>query len=338
MATNSLKLKQVNVELVRDVLKREKFGTKASISNATGLSIATCGNILKELLSTGEVAETDLEASKGGRPARRFVYNGNHAYVAVVYGRMEGSRKILSFVVSNLVGSHVYEGSREYAEITVREFEGLIEFLVEIYPDIKVLGIGLPGVVSNGITGICDLEKLSRFDFGNHFSIKYGLDVVVENDVNSTAFGFYRKNGYSASESLVYIYYPVEGKAGAGIIVNGGILRGKTNFAGEVSFLPLGIDPERQGDIQKKPTLFCEFVAKTITSVNCIVNPGIFVLSGYCFTEEQIDSIKERLKRLNPRDHLPELIFEEDIHDSYIHGLISMALERLSCNIKIIEK
>lgn len=338
MTTNSMKLKKVNIELIKSVLKKEEYGTKASISNATGLSVATCGNILKELLSTGEVIEIDLEASKGGRPARRFVYNENYAHVAVIYARMEGSAKSLSFVVSNMVGEHVCEGSREYEEIAIGEFEGLVEELLRCYPDIKVLGIGVPGVVRDGRVGICDLEKLSWFNIEEYLSEKYQLAVVVENDVNSTAFGFCQKNKHETSESLAYIYYPVDGKAGAGIIINGKILRGKTNFAGEISFLPLGIDPKKQGVIQKDCAIFSEFVAKTITSINCVINPKIIVLSGYCFTEEHLESIKKKFSSLNPEEHLPELVYEENIHDSYINGLISMALEKLSCNIKIIEK
>ncbi|GAA0181751.1 ROK family protein [Clostridium sediminicola] len=338
ITTNSMKLKQINVEIVKSTLKLEKYNTKASIASATGLSIATCGNILKELLLTGEVLEVDLKPSTGGRPSRRFVYNENYAYVAVIYARKEGNYNSLSCVVSNIIGVNVYETYIEHNDITIKELEHAVEMLLNIYPNIKVLGLGIPGVVSKGIVGICDFKNLSHIPIENHFSNKYKLLVVAENDLNCTAIGFYSKSQYKINENLAYIYYPVDGNPGSGIIINGEILWGQTNFAGEVSFLPLNISSKDKGNIQKNSPLFSELVAKTIVTINCIINPKSVVLSGYCFSEQIIESIKSFLCSLIPDAHIPEMIFEEDIHDSYINGLTSMALEKLSCSIKIVEK
>lgn len=338
ITTNSMKLKQINIELVKSALKKEEYSTKTSIANATGLSVATCGNILKELLLTGEVLEIDLKPSTGGRPSRRFVYNENYAYVAVIYARKEGTYNSLSCVVSNMIGANIYETYIEHDDITIKEFESAVDMLLNLYPNIKVLGIGVPGVVRQGVIGICDFKNLSHIPIEEHLLKKYKLMVVAENDVNSTALGFYHKTQYKNTESMAYVYYPVEGNAGSGIIINGHILRGQSNFAGEVSFLPLGISFEEQGNIQKNSPVFSELVTKTIISINCIINPKSVVLSGYCFSEQRIESIKALLCTLTPDAHLPELIFEEDIHDSYIYGLTSMTLEKLSCSIKIIEK
>lgn len=338
ITTNSMKLKQINIEIVKSTLKLEKYSTKTSIASATGLSVATCGNILKELLLTGEVLEIDLKPSTGGRPSRRFVYNENYAYVAIIYARKEGTYNSLSCVVSNMIGVNVYETYIEHNDITIKEFEYAIEMLLNLYPNIKVLGIGIPGVVRQGIIGICDFKNLCNLPIEEHLSKKYKLMVVAENDVNSTALGFYSRTQYKNTESLAYIYYPVDGNPGAGIIVSGEILCGQTNFAGEVSFLPLGISLEEQGKIQYNSHHFSELVAKTIMSINCIINPKSVVLSGYRFSEQLIESIRSLLCSLTPADHIPKLIFEEDIHNSYIYGLTSMTLEKLSCSIKIIEK
>jgi predicted transcriptional regulator len=83
---NSMKLKQINVELIKSALKSKKYSTKNSIARSTGLSVGICGNILKELLLTGEVLKLKTDHSTGGRPAGRFVYNDNYAHVAAIYG------------------------------------------------------------------------------------------------------------------------------------------------------------------------------------------------------------------------------------------------------------
>lgn len=336
--SNSIKLKKINVELVKSSLKSEKYSTKTSISTATGLSVATCGNILKELLSTGEVLEIELKPSTGGRPARRFTYNLDFSHVASIYARKEGEYKSLSCTVSNMIGDQVYETYVEYEDITIKEFETVIETLINTYPTIKALGIGVPGVVNQGIIGICDFKALCHIPIEQHLSQKYNLMVVAANDVNSTAIGFHHRIQYYPTENLAYIYYPIDGNPGAGIIIGGQILKGHTNFAGEISFLPLGVSVDTQPKIQKNNDVFSKLVAKTLASINCIINPKCIVLSGYCFTEQLIELIRIDLSSLIPAGHLPDLKYEEDIHKNYIYGLTSMALEKLSCNIQIIEK
>ena len=82
------------------MIKRKKYGfnslriekklslvPKNSLSISTGLSIATCGNILKDLILSDEVIELDLAQSEGGRPARRFRYNENHELILIIYVR-----------------------------------------------------------------------------------------------------------------------------------------------------------------------------------------------------------------------------------------------------------
>lgn len=67
---------------MRTAIKQIGVLTVSTISGVTGLSVAICSNILNELVSRGEVIETELEASRGGRPGRQFKFNENHTFVA----------------------------------------------------------------------------------------------------------------------------------------------------------------------------------------------------------------------------------------------------------------
>lgn len=337
MSTNSMQLKQINVELVKSVLKQEKYSTKTSIALATKLSIATCGNILKELLATDEVQEVDFCPSTGGRPARRFIYNKDYAYVAILYARREGLYRTLTCVISNLIGEQIYEDTIEYDDISVDTFDQTIDILLERYPNIKVLGIGVPGVVHEGNIDICDFKMLSHTPMAKHLAEKYGLKVIVENDVNSTVLGFYHKHHYTIDENIAYLYYPIDDNPGAGIMINGRILRGQSHFAGEISFLPLGVEVDYR-NIQDNIELLSHTVAKTIQSINCIINPKSVIISGYCFSDYILESIKKQLSHGSLYWHIPEILYDEDISENYIYGLTTMALEQLSCNIQIIEK
>ncbi|WP_345940182.1 winged helix-turn-helix transcriptional regulator, partial [Paenibacillus riograndensis] len=63
IANNTMRVKKMNQELVRQTLKANRKATKAAVAKFTGLSLGTCGSILNELLAAGEVLELETEES-----------------------------------------------------------------------------------------------------------------------------------------------------------------------------------------------------------------------------------------------------------------------------------
>lgn len=337
-STHFMKLKQINVDMIKEALKASKHSTKMSLSADTGLSVATCGNILSELLVTGEALEIDREASTGGRPARRFVYNENFASVASVYFRKEGQTDYMMCVVSNLLGDPIFENQIEEVGLSMETIEATIDALVRDFPNLRVLALGIPGVVHEGAIGYSHFESLAYYPLEEKLMDKYDLLVIAENDMNATAVGFYNTYVKDKPESLAYLYYPKDGISGAGIIVNGRIVKGHSNFAGEISFMPLGLSNPEQKSVQKDAQAFSDFVSRTVATVNGIINPQKVVLCGYYFQDSLKALIEDKLRTYIPEKHLPELIFETDVHKSYLKGLTHIALEQMKCNIEIVEK
>ena len=66
MKNNTKMVRKINSDVIRKVLRKNEELTKAEISSLTGLSIATCGNLLKLIVESGEVIEGELEQSTGG--------------------------------------------------------------------------------------------------------------------------------------------------------------------------------------------------------------------------------------------------------------------------------
>lgn len=52
LTNNTLRVKESNTNLILDTLKSLQIATRAEIARITGLSIATCGNILKDLVTS----------------------------------------------------------------------------------------------------------------------------------------------------------------------------------------------------------------------------------------------------------------------------------------------
>ena len=338
MTTNTMQLKLINKEIIKSALLKMDSGTKGTLAQDTGLSVATCGNLLDELMMTGEVKETSQGPSTGGRPSRQFIYNDNFAYICAVYVRVEGNEKTIFSSVANLAGTVVHESELHREDITAETLSSIISEKIKMFPKIKSACIGIPGVVSNGMIDICDIRELEGINLRQILAEKLSISVVIENDVNSSAVGFLGPNCQKEPESLAYIYYPENGNPGCGIIINGKIIYGSSAFAGEVSYLPLGVPPEEQGSAQNDRDKFPKLVAGTLASLNCIINPAKIIIAGRVFDDELNNSIIGILKMLNPANHLPVILFITDVHESLINGLITIALENQNNGLRLVRK
>ena len=337
--SNTAKIKQINVELVKEALIELKYGTKQLISNETGLSVATCGNILNELVESGEVIEVDLEQPSGGRPARRFIYNANFSYVAGIYvSDKEGVNRI-TYAVTNLVGEMIEENSITLDDINYESIVNIIGKLIAKYEIIKAIGIGVPAVVYEGaIVGNCDIKELSNLPLQKQLEELFPIEIIVENDMNLQALGFYRKQNFHTNKSIAIINFPKDNCIGSGIIVDGHIIKGNTNFAGELSYLPLGLSQEDLIKELEKDDQFLQLAVKIITSIITVINPTTIVLTGELVKSDMIGNVISGCLKIVPEKHMPEITVRENIHDDYINGLVSVTIESLACDVQLVKK
>lgn len=338
MHLNTEKLKRFNADLVRAVLKREPWSTKSSLSLETGLSLSTCGNILSHMLDQGEILEDGTAAPEGGRPSVRYRYNHDHTLLALVYVNREKGVVRLYYSVVNTAGESLKEERRQTPSLTSDDLIALADRLAADYERLKIISFGIPGVVRQGRIEECEIDSLSHFDLKGIVERKTGLIVSVENDVNCAALGYGEGAVGKGPESLVYMYYPEEGISGAGIVINGRVLRGESDFAGEISYLPLGIAMGKQGRIQRNHKRFTELLSKTVLSINCLINPGCIVICSQWFTEEFRHDFLKKLEPMAPEKHVPLIFFEPRMHDSYIRGLFREGIRLLDCGFEVINR
>lgn len=337
MIVNTNRVREINNELIRNALKNSEYSTKNSISKETGLSISTCRNILEDMLKTGEAKEVTLTKLTGGRPSRHFVYNKSFAYVGIVYLRIEGNDYYIYSSVLNMLGESVYEATNKYTEITYQDVDYTISKMTQEFPQLQVVSIGIPGIVIDGYIGLCDVIPLRYTHLRDKIEEKYKIKVVMDNDVNVSALGLYNSR-FGNAESIAYLYFPEKGIPGVGIVVNGKVIRGATNFAGEIGFLPFGVEYDDYGKLQEDHIKFFDIIVKTVLSINCIINPMLITISWKHMCQEYFDVINDTVKDLSPEGHAPKLIFNSDHHNDYINGLTFLALKEMSCKLEVIER
>jgi predicted NBD/HSP70 family sugar kinase len=222
--------------------------SRASIAKQTGLSKQTISEIVRVLEHEGWVQETGRTSGHVGRSAVTYelVYDAAHI-VAVDIGATK-VRVALTDLACQIF-------AEEFAPTDPRGGHFLVDQIVALafraaaregIPREKIrLGvIGVPGAPDEATGRILlapNIAGFDDFDVVGALEAAFGFDVMVENDVNLAVLG---ENWQGRGQGIDNLAYVALGTGiGCGLMVGGQLVRGASNAAGEMGFLPIGADP-----------------------------------------------------------------------------------------------
>jgi predicted NBD/HSP70 family sugar kinase len=216
-----------------------------------------------------------------------------------------------------------------------------VKEILKNYPKISSIAIGVPGSVDKGrIFYIPGYEHLQNFDLKGYIENRFSIPVVIENDMNAAVLGYHNSKGVRKDKSLVYIYSGHNGP-GAGIMVNGVVVRGSTNFSGEVSFVPQydhqNFGQALQNESRTKKAFIGEdyeidAISRLVASFVAIINPYTIIFCDDEVNANILDQIVDQSSKYIPPEHLPELILS-DWKQDYLLGLQSLGLDLMISGI-----
>ncbi|MEO6015571.1 MAG: ROK family transcriptional regulator [Devosia sp.] len=241
-------LRQLSVQAVMDVLLREGSASRAGLSRTTKLSKQTMSEVIRLLTERGWVRESGMISGGIGRSAVRYEVDAEAGFAL---GVDLGSSTIRASV-ANISGAIVKDieiasdprgGAHLVAQIGALKATVLEEASI---PRERLLQatVAIPGVmdpVTGRLSLAPNLDDMMGLDVA--FALRQVLDckVTFENDVNAGAIGEYWETRQSHDGYFAFI--SIGTGVGLGILVDGKLLRGAFQAAGEVGYLPLGSDP-----------------------------------------------------------------------------------------------
>lgn len=330
-------LKIVNQALVIESIRLRENATRAEIVADTGISHTTVRNILTELIAADDIVAIGLDDSSGGRRAERYSLNTGKNYILSVF--LEENKLIYNIV--NIIGDIIEENSLNlHVSLDENVVDGILNELLSKYIEIKIIGITVPGIVNEeGYLYGGGMDNLTLIKINKHIEEKYNIPVILENDLNAILLGFssdYLKSNATMDLNIAYINFTTLG-AGAGIMVNGNLVRGKDNFAGEIGFLPIGdsyVNELLLKDLSNEA--YCSLVVNILKIIDCIINPKVIVLGGNDFRYNLTLSIKETYEKNNKINS--ELLTIEDSYKLGLKGITKLSLDVVNDNIKLVDK
>jgi len=287
---------------------------------------------LQFLIKQTEVLEVELCPSKGGRPSHQFKYNADFSLVLILFIYETNGISTLHSNVVNLSGEIVDKTDIVVEKVDLLALEQIIDSILASHPSIQAIGMGLPGTEYEGKMIVSDYKSLLGVSILEHFSTRYQIPIIVENDVNAAVIGFCKRKLLDVDNTVVYIYFPKYYPPGAGIFINGKLHKGKRNFAGEISNIPLGIS-WAQPSLYTNFDMTCDSISKLIIAISSVVNPDVVVFHGNFFNEVHVATIGAQCRLQLPQSAVPEIIISEDFSSDYLAGMIAQTLETLEPDI-----
>jgi len=212
------------------------------LSLLTNKSVPLVAKTIAELVAEGEVLETGLANSTGGRRAQKYSIRKDLMYVIAVAIDQLVTRIALVDMDNR------YKGPVKKYELDLKNDPNSLETLashIEAFREelgvdpcnLAGIGIGMPGFIDvrKGINHTyLPTSETNVIAYLQHVT---GLPVLIDNDSSLIALAEYRL-GIARNRQNVMVVNIGWG-IGLGMILNGSLFRGDNGFAGELSHIPL---------------------------------------------------------------------------------------------------
>ncbi|SDZ38385.1 Sugar kinase of the NBD/HSP70 family, may contain an N-terminal HTH domain [Evansella caseinilytica] len=338
METTPKAMKKTILLGIRKTLLELESATKVELSDYLGISFPTISKFLAQMENDREVFVLGLDHSSGGRRPKRYAYNPEYMLgLAIFLERAE-----IHYLVFNCFGEIKAQGekSRVLGGDDLKQLTECIQEITEEFPKIRSISIGVPGSVNNEkIFFIPGYEQLQNCDLKGYIENTFSMPVVIENDMNASVLGYQRSKQMQTDLSIIYVYLGKNGP-GAGILVNGEVVRGSTCFSGEVSFVPQydkqnfqqALENASGGKIELNDKAM-DALSRLVASFIAIINPHTIIFSDKEVDIFILDQLIEQSSNYIPTEHLPEFIVS-DWKQDYLFGLKCMCLDLMIKEIK----
>ncbi|NTF44254.1 ROK family protein [Rhizobium rhizogenes] len=222
--------------------------SRASIAKQTNLSKQTISEIVRQLELDGWVQETGRTSGHIGRTAVTYELIPDAAYIAAVDLGGTKVRLAIADLACQVFAEEVAPTDRRGGQFVVDQIAALC-WRAAAHQNIprekiRMAVVGAPGAPEQSTGRILlapNIPGIDKMNVAAALEKALGFAVALENDVNLCVIG---ENWLGQGQGIDNLAYIAVGTGiGGGLMVNGQLVRGVSNAAGELGFLPFGADP-----------------------------------------------------------------------------------------------
>ncbi|MBE7732924.1 ROK family transcriptional regulator [Devosia faecipullorum] len=247
--SESLRLsRQFSLRSVVEAIVQGGAISRASIAKQTGLSKQTISEVMRQLEDEGWVRETGRTSGHVGRTAVTYEIVPTAAYIGAVDLGGTKVRVAICNLACQVIGEVMEPTHKDGGAAIIAQIARLMQNAAENcgieMAKLRIAVIGVPGAPqadSGKVLLAPNIAGFDQMDVASELESALGCDVMLENDVNLAVLGESWLGVGQGHDNLAYIALGTG--VGSGLMLNGQLVRGANNAAGELGFLPFGADP-----------------------------------------------------------------------------------------------
>lgn len=320
---NTRNIRQTNKQKIIDAMKGKESCNKAEIASITGLSLASVNTLIEDLLKEGQITVLGYNDSTGGRRSKAYQLLATYTKVLCFSIFREGFKVTIVYHIYDLHDQLIEERKLIKKRAGLEDVRSIIDAILLVHENIKVISFSTPGIIEQGYlscTGIEGFNNLHLEELIKH----YDQEFAFVNDVNSAALGFARM--YPQYNTISFLFMPESLFAGIGSVIDGKLLIGKSNIAGEAQYLPYNGEKTRQelmissAGAQELSAYYCRVIIS-------MINPDAIAVC--CSMYEDCQPVKDMLLSTFQEYDLPDLIRIDKIFHCIMLGTLELAKRKL---------
>jgi N-acetylglucosamine repressor len=241
--------REINRQIALNLIRSRQPISRAELARLMGVRRGAVSRLVQDLIRTKQIFEgAKGDAKRGRKPRHLYIETRRHCALAV---DISASRTLMQ--VTDPLGRPLHEmqefPTRSRPQGLIRELAGNIERVLSEHADGTCLGVGVV------VAGLVDPEagrvryaptlNWRNVDIREPLEAIIKLPVVVENSVKACVLAqVWSVRGHAPVDGPVAFVNASDG-VGVGIAIDGQLLRGAHNNAGEFGHVPLSMDGPR---------------------------------------------------------------------------------------------
>ena len=240
--------REINRQIALNLIRAHQPVSRADLARLMNVRRGVASLLVSELLEEKLIFEGAVGESvgRGRRPTFLYIDSRQRCVVGV---DIRASRTYI--LVTDLMGRQLgvvssFQTNRD-VDVLIQELARRIKQVLSDYKEVSAcegVGVAVPGMVDPVRGRVLHAPTLSWRDVNlrEPLSVALGIPVHIENSGKACALAqlWATRSDIVASGNSVFV--SVSDGVGVGIVVNGEVLRGRHNTAGEFGHVPLSID------------------------------------------------------------------------------------------------
>lgn len=242
--------REINTRIALDLMRTHQPVSRADLARLMNMHRASITKLVNELLADGLVVEGGTGESHRGRKPTFLYINAREQCVVGVDIRY--SRTYIA--VTDLLGKQLVDiksfPTERNPERQVAELSARIKSIISDHKEIEScagVGVVVPGMVDRVSGKLLNAPTLGWRDVNlrEPLAAATGFPVHIENSGRACALAQVWATRGEATTFGDVVFVSVSDGVGVGVVVNGELLHGRHNIAGEFGHVPLNIDGPR---------------------------------------------------------------------------------------------